>query len=365
MQQIFFEILCSALWGTPVNTPKDVDWKKLIEVFEDHALLGVASDAILSLPLEQLPPMELQMEMFQHVAELTQGHSCVADVRDKVFEVLEGQGMKPVLMKGPVLAALYPKRLVRSCGDVDVYIGKEDYDRACDVMCELCGYNSKEDGEFEDDVHFHCTYDGVEVEIHKYACECCDISRFEAFNRFADEQNAQGDRFNAVFIFDHLAKHMRNEGIGIRQFVDWALLLHYLSEKVGGFDSEEGRKFVAQLDADLQTYSRKDIWQGLSGILVYQLGLPKKECPFFDAKMARRSQGRVLQYIYDSGNFGKHKEWSPNVRGMKRDWRRLKIALGFVLERAWVLWALSPGWSVMYLRKELGPIVLRRLGLKK
>lgn len=365
MKSLFFNILRSSLWNTPLNIYEEVDWKNVVEQFNDHALLGVVSDKIMSLPPEQLPPFDVQMEIFKLIANLTQSHEKVESVKKTVFAKLESLGMAPVLMKGPVLAALYPERLVRSCGDVDIYIGEEDYERACEVMVEMCGYDSKDDGEFEDDVHFHCTYNGVQVEIHKYACECCDPSRFKAFNRFAKEQNAQGDRFNAVFIFDHLAKHMRNEGIGIRQFVDWALLLHHLSDKLGGFDSEKGQEFVKQLESDLKAYSRLDIWQGLSGILVFQLGLPKNECPFFDGNKAIRSQGKVLDYIYDSGNFGKHKEWTPNVRGMKRDWRRLVKALGLVLERAGVLWELSPGWSLVYLRKELGPIVLRRLGLKR
>lgn len=353
MKSLFFNILRASLWNTPLNIYGIVDWRTLVKQFDDHALLGVVSDKIMSLPPEQLPPFDVQMEIFKLIANLTHSHEKVESAKKIVFAKLESLGMAPVLMKGPVLAALYPERLVRSCGDVDIYIGEEDYERACEVMVEMCGYETKDDGEFEDDVHFHCTYNNVQVEIHKYACECCDPSRFEAFNRFAKEQNAQGDRFNAVFVFDHLAKHMRNEGIGIRQFVDWALLLHHLSEKLGGFDSEKGQEFVKQLESDLKAYSRLDIWQGLSGILVFQLGLPKNECPFFDGDKAIRSQGKVLDYIYDSGNFGKHVAWHQNTRKMDRGWDRKWTALKYIFERAMVLKELSFGWSMMYLRSTL------------
>ena len=52
-------------------------------------------------------------------------------VLERAWKALEKAGIQPVLMKGAGLAALYPDPSMRQWGDIDLFVGKEQYHPAC------------------------------------------------------------------------------------------------------------------------------------------------------------------------------------------------------------------------------------------
>lgn len=95
-----------------------------------------------------------------------------------------------------------------------------------------------------------------------------------------------------VYVFEHLLKHLRYEGVGYRQFVDWMLCLDAM-----GCDYDA-------LGRLLRRFRLMDAWQVLGGVLVWQLGYDAARFPFWNERKARHSQGRNLRYITDSANLG-------------------------------------------------------------
>lgn len=50
---------------------------------------------------------------------------------------LRKAGIEPVLLKGQGLSRYYPTPELRQCGDIDIYVGEENYEKAYDAILPI------------------------------------------------------------------------------------------------------------------------------------------------------------------------------------------------------------------------------------
>ena len=310
-QDFFFSITKISLW----NREKDkqhlqsllqrsaYSWQSILKSYEDHALLGVVADTILSLSNQTQLSDHQRNYIFQYVANLHQKHFQTQQAIVSAFEKLEGAGCNPILLKGEGLAQIYPLRCIRACGDVDVYVGEKDFDMAVACMQSLCVANDVEQAKFGNH-DYSIKYKGIPFEIHfkpGYASVEKAEPRFqELANSWLVPEKCQSinilgksilipaAQYNILYVFDHLTRHYRNSELGIRQFIDWALLL-----KKSDFQE-------SVLKTHLEELQILDAWRRLAGVLHVALGM--ENIPFYDAGDTIRSE-KIIQVVMSRGNF--------------------------------------------------------------
>ena len=311
-QDIFFSLLRISLWNEEKDKLHlqgllescDYTWSSILKCIEDHALLGVVADAVLSLS-EHIQLNEYQKNnIIQYVANSHQKRFLIQQVLVEVFEKFEEIGCNPILLKGEGLARLYPSRCIRACGDVDVYVGSKDFDKAVaclNAMCEAKDLKHAVLGNHD----YTIRYKGVLFEIHfkpGYASVEKAEQRFQEFANYwlvpgkCQTITILGKRilipaaqYNILYVFEHLARHFRNSELGIRQFLDWALLL----EKT---DFQE-----SILKKNLEELFVLDAWKKLGGVL--QEGLGMEKIPFIDINDRILSK-ELIRVVISRGNFG-------------------------------------------------------------
>jgi len=322
-QSIFFSILRISLW----NREKDkqdlhsflakshYSWPLILKSFEEHALLGVVADTILSLP-EHTQIKDYQINrVFQHIANLHQLQFLARQAIVEVIEQLEKVGCKPILLKGEGLAQIYPVRCVRACGDVDIYVGTQDFDKAVSCMKSLCAASDVDHAKYGNH-DYSISYKGIFFEIHfkpGYASVEKAEARFQelarhwlvpercrSINILGRQILIPAQQYNILFVFEHLARHYRNSELGIRQFVDWALLL----EKS---DFEE-----SVLKSDLEELHVMEVWKRLGGVLREGLGVEK--IPFYTQDEGDVLAKEIIQVVMSRGNFA-HQSTDLDTRG--------------------------------------------------
>lgn len=320
-QNIFFEILQAALWQREVSlsvfSNGAYDWKNIVECLERHALLGVAAE-----PCMQFP--EVKERFLMHRLALYERHKKINETICYFLKQAQAANARAVLLKGQSLAALYPVPEARSCGDIDFFVGRRK------------GINGEEIMD-PHNIHWTVKHNGIKLELHYLAADTAIPEIKDDYNRWAEQQlfasretiGINGMRipvptteFYMIYVFEHLLKHLRHEGVGLRQFADWMMVIR--SAVKAGYDS-------GQLLGNLRRFRLLNAWQVLGGILVWQLGLPCEQFPFWDERKARHSQGRSLSYIIDAGNFGENLK---NVKGyffMPPSLKRRYFALKFYL----------------------------------
>ena len=165
-------------------------------------------------------------------------------VAGKLFSMLREDGMRCCVLKGQGNALMYPNPYSRTPGDIDVWIHASRE--------RIIEYASKK-FELEDDIrlqHLETSLDGVPVELHFFPCSMNNPiyhTRLQKwFRRNADLQcshivglpDGAGDiaipttAFNVIYQLMHLYHHFFDEGIGMRQIIDYFLVVNDFSKNV-------------------------------------------------------------------------------------------------------------------------------------
>lgn len=198
-------------------------------------------------------------------------------VLEQAWKALEKAGIQPVLMKGASLAALYPEPSMRQWGDIDLFVGKEQYHPACAVMRETFPKALKFDEELDHYKHYNIIADGVSIETHRVSVNMThprDVRRYAKMEAFGVakaeslevsglEVNIFEPTFNALFVFLHAWEHLITEGANIRQLCDLALLLQHEQETIDW----------KRLERWLKELKLWEVWQVYMFVLTHYLGL--------------------------------------------------------------------------------------------
>ena len=228
-----------------------MNWHELYSFASKQALLGLCFEGIERLGEEYPEELkrnpigrELLMTWMGKAQQIRRQNMKVNVVASKLFSMLREDGMRCCVLKGQGNALMYPNPYSRTPGDIDVWI-----DASRERIME---YASKK-FELGDDIrlqHLETSLDGVPVELHFFPCSMNNPiyhARLQKwFRRNADLQcshivglpDGAGDiaipttAFNVVYQLTHLYHHFFDEGIGMRQIIDYFLVVNNFSKNV-------------------------------------------------------------------------------------------------------------------------------------
>ena len=249
----FFAFLkyCLGYKGDMSRVITGMDWQELYSFASKQALLGLCFDGIERLgkeyseELKQNPiERELLMTWMGKAQQIRRQNMKVNAVASKLFSMLREDGMRCCVLKGQGNALMYPNPYSRTPGDVDVWI---------DASRERIMEYAQKKFELGDDIrlqHLETSLDGVPVELHFFPCSMNNPiyhARLQKwFRRNADLQcshivglpDEAGDiaipttAFNVIYQLCHLYHHFFDEGIGMRQIIDYFLVVNDFSKNV-------------------------------------------------------------------------------------------------------------------------------------
>lgn len=179
-------------------------------------------------------------------------------IQSMALHALEEAGIHAVLMKGAGLAALYPSVEMRQWGDVDLFVGKEQYHQAAAVMRATFPKALKFDEELDHYKHYNLIADGISIEIHRVSMSLTHPRDIRLYARMEAYGMSNGERltvngesftvpeptFNVLMVFLHSWEHMLSEGANLRQLYDVQVLLEHYKDRI---DWERLRKWLRQL----------------------------------------------------------------------------------------------------------------------
>ena len=228
-----------------------MDWQELYSFASKQALLGLCFEGIERLGEEypeelRLNPIgrELLMTWMGKAQQIRRQNMKVNAVASKLFSMLREDGMRCCVLKGQGNALMYPNPYSRTPGDIDVWI---------DASRERIMEYAQKKFELEDDIrlqHLETSLDGVPVELHFFPCSMNNPiyhARLQKwFRKNADLQcshivglpDGAGDiaipttAFNVIYQLTHLYHHFFDEGIGMRQIIDYFLVVNDFSKNV-------------------------------------------------------------------------------------------------------------------------------------
>ena len=250
----FFEFLKYCLGYNNVDMSMVVaklDWRQLYAFASRQALLGFCFDGIERLTKEYTEelkqnPMgrDLLMTWMGAAQQIRRQNMKVNVVASKLYSMLREDGLRCCILKGQGNALMYPNVYSRNPGDIDVWVN---------ASREQITEYAKKHFQIGDDIRYHhieTSVDGVPVELHFFP-GIMNNSIYNArlqkwFKRYADLQCSNvvslpdgiGEiaipttAFNVVYQLTHLYHHFFDEGIGMRQIIDYFLVVNDFSKNV-------------------------------------------------------------------------------------------------------------------------------------
>jgi hypothetical protein len=237
--QIFFDFLRFCI-GSDSEIPsslKEVDWKELYAIAKKQCLVGVLFDGIKKLPAEYVGiEKELLLQCMAESQMLEKANIRLNDAAIQVSEWLRKKGFRTCILKGQGNALMYPNPYSRTPGDIDIWVEGGDkrvisFVRSISPHEKACYHH----------IEFP-SYKGVEVEVHYrpsfLLCFWHNRKLQKYYERVKEEQfshrvmlGEQGEiaiptvEFNLIFQLTHIFSHLMNEGIGLRQLLDYYYVL--------------------------------------------------------------------------------------------------------------------------------------------
>ena len=320
------------------------DWEWLYKQCGRHSLLGVAFFAINSLssgkPETIGMPHQLYLKWFyqaEGIRSLNERHyACSGELTQK----FAAEGYQTLILKGQANSLLYPDMFIRQTGDIDIWVegGRER------VLALLSRMNLLEGAKVSNhDVLLSKEAFGEEIEVHfGFGVDRCNPFANKRMLAFLDAEShnttltpsgfyAPSNKFALVMQLSHIYKHMLGLGVGMRQLVDYFLLLRASSGK-------ERTEIASLLGAmNLRRFAGALMW-----VLTECLGLESEYllCP----PDARR--GRILlREIMRDGNFGK---FADRRHGSVWRWwlkNRLRLVTFLPFDLSEISWFLLRYWA--------------------
>ena len=235
----FFDFLRFCI-GSAKEIPdslKEADWKELYAIAKKQCLVGVLFDGIKKLPAEHVGmKKELLLQWMAESQMLENANVRLNDAAIQVSGWFRKKGFRTCILKGQGNALMYPNPYFRTPGDIDIWVEGGDkrmisFVRSISPHEKACYHH----------IEFP-SYKGVEVEVHYrpsfllYFWHNRKLQKY--YERVKEEQfshrvmlGEQGEiaiptvEFNLIFQLTHIFSHLMNEGIGLRQLVDYYYVL--------------------------------------------------------------------------------------------------------------------------------------------
>ena len=280
-------------------------WHQVMNMARKQSVSGILIDGILKLSPTDMPPNDFKMKCIQHLLHIEKLNLRLNRDAVRVSEYLRKDGFACSILKGQGVARYYPNPLHRIPGDIDVWPDKSPQEIRKYGLCKFpngefrnhhIDFPIMEDTEVE--LHFQPGYMYNPITNNRFLRFCRKHRKACATNNVQLEGTDQKiavttDSFNRVYILQHIMRHFLEEGIGLRQLMDYCMILRKgMTEK----EKEETIKELEQLNM-----------KGFAQAVMYVLKIVFVLEEHYLLLNPDSVKGEILlEEIWKGGNFGHH-----------------------------------------------------------
>lgn len=227
---------------------ENIDWESVYKFATEHALLGILFQEAQHLQSEcsqcKPIPQKLLREWYTFAEKIKTKNKQMNEVCEKLTENFCIEGFDSIILKGQGIAQYYPEPLLRQSGDIDVWLIPKSEENASE-----CKLSQRRDKIVEyvrklkpkSRIYYHhmdfIRYKDAEIEAHftptwlynpfknKLLQDFCrqNIRKSSKVNGY--EFYVPSTCFNIVYILVHIYRHIFDEGVGLRQLLDYYYVL--------------------------------------------------------------------------------------------------------------------------------------------
>lgn len=342
MSDSIFDFLRFSLDNTvePPTSIEDIKWLELLDFAGKHAIVGILFEGIKRLEghMVNMPNRQELLKWLSYCIAIEKRNQQMFQWSNQICKEINEAGFACCVLKGQGNALMYPNKLSRTSGDIDLwmvvktmlkkshsYSITENRKEIEKYARQRCNSNRVIYHHIEFEAYKNCM-----VELHCVPClmnnaiinrrfqKWVALSMASQFYNKADgyEFCIPTDEFNRIYQLCHIQHHYFDEGIGFRQLIDY----YYLLKR--SFSNEER-------DNDIRIIKHLNLL-GIGGavmyIMKYVFGLEDKYLLVEPDEL----RGKILlKDILNGGNLGKSYEFAHipvGIRCIAKLARNMKVA---------------------------------------
>jgi hypothetical protein len=259
-------------------------------------------------------PQILALNIAGEVLQLEQQNQAMNAFIAKLVDKMRTAGIYTLLVKGQGIAQCYEKPYWRSCGDVDLFLSNDNYEKAKAFLMPLASSVEKE---YKREKHLGMTIEGWVVELHgrlysglssKIERELDDVyvdtfngGNVRSWNNNGVQVFQLGVENDVFYVFAHILQHFYKEGVGLRQICDWCRLMWTFRDKMD----------VKKLEARLKRAGIMTEWRAFGAFAVGYLGMQEEAMPLYSSDVKWKAKAeKIKEYVLNVGNFGHNRDTS-------------------------------------------------------
>ena len=340
MSHIDFLIFCLDQQRELPASASGIDWNEMLVWAERQAIVGVVFEGIQKAGKALEIPTDILFKWIGRGQQIEMQNRIVNKRCVELTEQLRNEGFDYCILKGQGNATMYPNPYSRTPGDIDVWI-KAQSDGRC-KKGDVIEYAKKQDPKAEAR-YYHVEYQWKEVSVELHFMP--GIMNNPIYNRrlqrfyrkmvdgecmMAELPDGVGEipvptnEFNLVFQMAHIMHHFFDEGIGLRQMIDYYFLLRKAKE--------DGRCQMADVKETLKYLNLYKFAGAVMYIMKEVLGLDEK---YLIVPIDERRGKTLLKEILKGGNFGHYSNLDQNNAAKKyfqKTWRNMHLVKEYPAE---------------------------------
>ena len=343
MRELLIELLQVTVGtrGTLSRVPTSIEWQSLYDEGQRQAVDGILLEGIKRIPDNQRPPITILLPWIGTGELLKQQNQLLNKACKELQEVFTNNGYKSCILKGQGNALLYSNPLLRQCGDIDIWV-EGDRDSIIDFL--------RENGKVGSVNIKHCDWDifkDIPVEVHFIPTWFNNPFTNKKLQRwFGEQKNVQFENesesgftcptisFNLVYVLIHIYRHLFDEGIGLRQLMDYYYVLLHSTV-------EERKEAMTVLSA----FKMKRFLGAVMFVLQEAFKMDEK---YLMSKPLQKDGQFLLYEIMRAGNFGHFDERNNHhqgrlANGIENANRNLRLVWHYPQEVCWM-----PAWKIWH-----------------
>lgn len=314
----FFVLLRAGLWEQEVRLRKygTTDYSQILQMATEQSVVGLIA-AGLERTVDVQIPQAVKLQFVGQAVQLEQRNKAMNAFVERLIERLRAADIYAILVKGQGIGHCYERPLWRACGDVDLLLSEDNYEKAKALLVPLA---TIVETEYKSLKHLGMKLkDGFEVELHGMLHsrlsgridEIIDEAQKDIFYHGSVRSwNNNGTQVflpspdnDVIFVFTHILKHFYIEGIGLRQICDWCRLLYTYKDTLD----------IQLLEARLKRAGLMTEWKTFYTLAVKYLGMSVTVSGFMfqdsnNVKWEKKAD-RIMEFVLEVGNFGHNRTY--------------------------------------------------------
>lgn len=340
----FFELLQLSI-GIIEKVPatEDTNWEEIFAVAKKQSLTGVMYSGIKKLPQEQRPPKKILLNWYLVTEKIKKRNLHLNEMAVRIVEQYTAEGFQVCILKGQGNALMYPDPMKRNSGDIDIWMKPTEDDVSMKTIRSIVNKYVMEHYKKYKIRFYHIEYlvDKIHVEAHYvpgimnnplYNARLQRYYRIHQKEQYDNWKKLPYDtgqipvptyEFNVIFQLSHMMHHYFDEGIGLRQMMDYYFVLK---------KQNEGRCKKEDLQ---RTLNYLGLWKFAGAVMYVMQCVFLLEQEFLIAPVDEKRGQSLMRVILKGGNFGKYSRLTKHGAGSKyllKNWRSIRLVKEYPAE---------------------------------